>query len=321
MDAYERLGYETARLLADVGLKRSDLNDPDGSIACALCRAFVQRAQQVRPLKNMWARLAAETPLGAFQLLDYLIVTSNTAGDGLKQLARYSRLVGAPFVLDIREEEDPIRVVYVSNGTVQPSSVEYGVTLSIRHLSAETGQQVKFVYASLTHQPDDVAELEEILGCPVRAGASWAGMALPREAWQIPLRRRDPILRHVLESHAGAVLPRTPAVDGVALDVRRKIESRLGKGEIEIEAIARDLAVSTRTLQRRLAAAGLSFQELVDTVRRKTAEKCVADTSLSIAEVAYLLGYSELAAFHRAFRRWTGSTPQAFRRRNTASTG
>jgi AraC-like DNA-binding protein len=74
--------------------------------------------------------------------------------------------------------------------------------------------------------------------------------------------------------------------------------------------------MSARTLQRRLSAAGLSYQELLDVVRRETAEKCMMDSSLSIGEVAYLVGYSEPAAFHRAFKRWTGITPQAFRERS-----
>jgi len=73
--------------------------------------------------------------------------------------------------------------------------------------------------------------------------------------------------------------------------------------------------MSARTLQRRLAAAGLSYHALLDTVRRETAERCVADAELSLGEIAYLVGYSEPAAFHRAFKRWTGVTPQAYRRR------
>jgi AraC-like DNA-binding protein len=81
-----------------------------------------------------------------------------------------------------------------------------------------------------------------------------------------------------------------------------------------IDAVARDLGMSARTLQRRLSAVGLSYQEILESSRRETAEKCITQSALSIAEVAYMFGYSEPAAFHRAFKRWTGVTPQAFRR-------
>jgi AraC-like DNA-binding protein len=317
VDAFERLGYEVDRLLADVGLSRSELDDPDALIPCAVCGAFFGRTQQIRPLKNLWVRLAAETPIGAFLLLDYLILTSNSIADGFKQLARHVRLVDAPYplLLDIRDDEDPIRVVYLIDGPSAPSVVEYSVTLNVRHFRAETENRATFAYISFTHQPDDAAEIERLLGCPVRTGGSWAGLALPREAWHVPLRRRDPILRSLLEGQTEAVTARVPSTGSLALDVRRVLASRLARGEMEIEIVARALGMSTRTLQRRLSVAGLSYQELLDATRREAGEKCITDSSLSIAEVAYLLGYSEPAAFHRAFKRWTGVTPQAFRQR------
>jgi AraC-like DNA-binding protein len=95
-------------------------------------------------------------------------------------------------------------------------------------------------------------------------------------------------------------------------------------GEVELDAVARRLATTPRTLQRRLARAGTSFESLRDGARREAAVLYLADTALSIGEIGYLLGYSEPAAFHRAFKRWHGTTPQAFRaRRQTArrSTG
>jgi len=76
------------------------------------------------------------------------------------------------------------------------------------------------------------------------------------------------------------------------------------------------LATSARSLQRKLAAAGTSFQELLDTTRRDAAARYLEDRTLSVGEVAYLLGYSEPAAFHRAFKRWNGITPLEFRRQH-----
>jgi AraC-like DNA-binding protein len=100
--------------------------------------------------------------------------------------------------------------------------------------------------------------------------------------------------------------------------LRRALLSRIAQGETEIEAVARSLATSVRSLQRRLSAAGTSYQEVLDSTRRDGASRYLDDRTLSIGEVAYLLGYSEPAAFHRAFRRWNGTTPQEFRLRQVA---
>jgi AraC-like DNA-binding protein len=90
----------------------------------------------------------------------------------------------------------------------------------------------------------------------------------------------------------------------------------MAEGDVQIETVARALATSTRSLQRRLAEAGISYQQLLDNTRRDAADEYLADPRLSIGEVAYLLGYSEPAAFHRAFKRWNGITPQSFRKQH-----
>ena len=168
------------------------------------------------------------------------------------------------------------------------------------------------------HRPDDVAEIERIIGCPVPIDAAWNGFAVSREAWQLPLRRRDPVLRSVLERHADEIAARLPAMDPVAIDVRRALASRMAKGDIEIRGVARSLGTSARSRQRRLAAAGVSYHELVESTNLEAASQ-VPDSKLSLGEVAYLLGYSEPAAFHRAFKRRNGITPQAFRQRQGES--
>jgi AraC-like DNA-binding protein len=316
VDALEQLGYDVQRILADFDLTRATLADPDALIPCALNDALFGCALRQRPMTNLHARLAIATPIGAFPLLDYLIVTCDTVGEGVKQLARYLPLIGVPCALDLRDDEDPIRVVFVTVGSAPPGATEYGVVLVLNNLRTETDGAFTVDFVSFAHPVEYAAELEQIVKCPVRSDASWSGLALPRTAWKVPFRRRDPILRQVLERHAESAGPVASVADGFTVDVRRALASGLAKGATDVEIIARQLGVSSRTLQRRLAVSGQSYQELLDTVRREAAEKCIAASSLPIAEVAYLVGYSEPAAFHRAFKRWTGVTPHAFRERH-----
>jgi AraC-like DNA-binding protein len=311
VDALDVLGYDVDALLRDIGVERSDFADPDGTMPREATGNLLKHSQHVRPLKNLWARIAAATPLGAYPLFDYLIATSDTVGEAFMEQARYHRLIPSPLTVEIRDDENPVRVVF--NLSAVPESTEFNVVFNVNHLRAETGSRLAFEYASFTHEPDDVSEIERMLGCPVRTRASWAGLALKREAWELPLRRRDPILHRILEAQADDALRRAPPSDDLPLELRSLLRPRVASGKTEINVVARELGMSPRTLQRRLALSGRSYHEILDSIRRELAEKCILDSSLSIAEAGYLSGYSEPAAFHRAFKRWTGVAPREFR--------
>lgn len=321
IDGLERLGFDAAALLAPTGIRRADLGDPDAQIPCVAVDLVVCGALEQRRTANLGARLAALTPIGTHPLLDYLVMTSATVGEGLAQLARYFRLTRAPADLLLCDDEDPIRVIV--DRAPNPFVAEYTASLIVHHLRAETEGRLRVAFVSLTHEPDDVPGLERQLGCPLRTPAAWSGVAFPRDVWRLPLRRRDSALTRVLEGHAREVAARTPAPpeapDSLSVRVRGVLATRLGRSEPGVREVARQLAVAPRTLQRRLAAEGASFQDLVDDTRRVAAERLLTDASLAVAEIAYLLGFSEPSAFHRAFKRWAGVTPQVFRRRRRGS--
>jgi AraC-like DNA-binding protein len=310
--AFKQLGYVVEELLATAGLQQSDLADPDARLPCTAYSALLNRAQQVRFTPNLALRLALVVPIGAYPLLDYLVVTSDSVGEGLQQLARYFRLVGNPVVLEPREGTDAIDMVMT--GAAMPFSVEYLAALIVLHMRKETEGKFTAAGVSFMHRPDDAAEFERALGCPVASGAAWNGVSISRDVWRLPLRRRDGVLRGVLERQADQALSQLPEPGDPVAEVRRVLAWKLGNGGARIEAIARQLATSPRTLQRRLAAGGISFQQLLDDVRKQAALQRVAHSAMSICEIAYLLGYSEPGPFHRAFKRWYGETPQAFRK-------
>src|SRR6476619_3293869 len=107
VDALERLDYRMERLLADAGIRRAELDDPDARIPCTAWVSMLCRALEECPMKNAGMRLASVTPIGAFPLIDYLIVTSGNVGEGLERLARYLRLGEAPSVPCLQDDEDP----------------------------------------------------------------------------------------------------------------------------------------------------------------------------------------------------------------------
>ena len=309
----EQLGYDLDALLESARLRRRDVENPDIYIDPAACAAVFAAALRERRVPNLAVQLAVHTPVGVTPLLDYLIVSSDSVAQGLERLTRYLRLVNPRVRLSIDAARDPVRVIVERSSG--PFETELTVSLSVVRFMRETDDQLRAAHACFTHEPDDLADYARVLQCPVRARASWNGWALPRAAMRIPLRRRDPSLRVWLERQAAGVLARLPVDGDVRDEVRSILSTQVTAGDLQIDFVARRLATTPRTLQRRLADAGTSFEKLCDDARRQAAEAYLTDTTLSIAEVTYLLGYSEPTAFHRAFRRWHRTTPQLFRRR------
>ena len=311
VEALGSLGHDSGRLVTTAGLDRTALDDPDGRVPCGAVDTLLKTAQMQRPSPNLALRMASVTPVGAFPLLDYLVVTTDSVAGAFQALRRYSRLYAAPVSYDIRDDEDPVRVMIEAGGN--PFATEYCISLIVLHMREETEDRLAIDSVAYTHQVDDPAEYEKILRCPVRSRTTWNGIAVPRQSWQVPMRRRDNILNNLLGQQAGEV-PAGSDESGLALQVRGLIAGRIGRDDTRIAAVAREMATTPRTLQRRLAASSSSYEELLDRVRRETAERWLTRERLSISEISYLLGYSEAAAFHRAFKRWVGMTPQEFRR-------
>jgi len=311
MTAFGRLGYDVETLLVSAGVRDTDLNDPDARIPCEALGVLLSRAQQERFTPNLALEAARLIPIGAYPLLDYLVLTSDTVGAGVGQLARYFGLIGNPVAIHVRERGDPIQVEMP--GSPAPFSVEFVVSLMLLHFREETGGRFRPASISFHHKPDDVVMFEQTFGCPVKPMASWNGISVARDAWRVPLRRRDPVLRQVLQTQADDILSRLPARAGLALEVQRALATRVAAGDTRIVALAPQLAMSARTLQRRLAALGVSYRELLEDARKEAAGRHISESVLSVAEVAFLVGYSEPAAFHRAFKRWYGMSPLLFR--------
>jgi AraC-like DNA-binding protein len=310
LNTLAHLGYDVDTLVVTSGLHDIDLDDPDARVPCEAYGDVVACAQQERFTPNLPLELARQTQMGAYPLLDYLVLTSDTVGAGVRQLARYFRLVGNPVVVNPHEDVDPIRVEVSAPA---PFSVEYVASLMVLHFRNEADGAFAAASVSFAHRLDDVAGFEGVLGCPVQQSASWNGVTVPLQAWRLPLRRRDPVLRQVLESQADTILSRLPARSGLAFEVQRALTARVAGGDTRIGAVARELAMSGRTLQRRLAAEGVSYQELLEDARKEAAGRYMSESTLAIGEIAYLVGYSEPAPFHRAFKRWYGVTPESFR--------
>ncbi|HYD11856.1 MAG TPA: helix-turn-helix transcriptional regulator [Allosphingosinicella sp.] len=162
------------------------------------------------------------------------------------------------------------------------------------------------------HRNDCAFIVPELLGRLFQPAPQPAGEKPPQS-------RGGTFLRRLFDEIAGAArreMARKPErPDSFRRRVEAELEPMLASGPIRIEPVARALGCSRQTLYRRLKAEGLTFEQVLDGLRRRQAEKWLRDPALPVKEIAWRLGYSDPAAFSRAFKRWTGKSPQAFRNR------
>jgi AraC-like DNA-binding protein len=153
--------------------------------------------------------------------------------------------------------------------------------------------------------------MERFFGCKVHGGARENVIAFPSALLDTRNAAANPVLFGLLGSYFDQV--RRSAEANFVDAVRAFVRAALATGQCTIERCAAKLETSARTIQRRLIEKGLRFSEIVEEERVEAAKRALIKTGHSLSEVALNLGYSDQSSFGRAFKRWTGSTPQAFR--------
>ncbi len=186
-------------------------------------------------------------------------------------------------------------------------------------LSREVGMQ-DFVPVAvhLAHAPpEDVSAFEEHFRCPLYFRAERDALEVSPDQLRSPNRLGDAPISQFFDAHLDGALAKLPKHGGLGRRVRTEVAQALSEGVPSLKRMAGQLGMSGRTLQRRLGKAGLSYKGLVEEARRDLASQLLVKTDYGLVEIAFLTGFSEQSAFTRAFKRWQGVTPRAFRLANS----
>ena len=231
--------------------------------------------------------------------------------------ARFSRLTDTGVSLAWLERGDRVGCAISHRPEVVALRFPIEVMLgtAYRTMCHAAGEPVSLREVTFAHAAGyPVAAYESLFGCAVRFGAAESALWLDRDAVHRPLTGRDPLARRYLEAHAEQMLAALPAPQPpVVAQIREAILIELATSGAELARVAKRVAMSTRTVQRRLEEHGTSYQDVVDDVRSAMARTLLRDRARSIIDVAFELGYADLKSFYRAFRRWTDTTPAEWR--------
>jgi AraC-like DNA-binding protein len=315
-DAFEAQGLPRERLWASLDLEREAVGYSTWTDLVAAGPKAVGDvwARMYSKLPPFFALLAAtKVPMGAYAIVDYLSASCRDMESGMAQLARYFHLIRPGVTFRSRSDSNEAEVEFVDELREDTFFDEWMIGVTISRFRAAMGAPCPLLRASFRTPSAlgaDGGSVRAFLGCEPTLGARHAGFVVALEDWKRPFLLRDDRMRESLEAHAER-LSREHADDPNELRrrLRDAIVAELRGGEPSAQKIAKRLAMSVRTLQRKLAEEGLSFQAVVDETRAELADRYLEGEGLSVTEVAFLLGYAESSSFARAYKRWRGRTP------------
>jgi len=311
-------GAERAALLGAAGLEEALLADPDARMPLLSLYELVEAAARMTGQGCWGLLLARELQVEDLDALGFLLVSSPTLGVSLEQLLHYQRVWNEGERYTLERKQGRVVLGYHPYGPERPAhhqlaqfSLADMLVNGGRLVGGLPGPRVRFRGAPAA-RPE---EYSRVLGVEPEFHAPGDELWLPEEVLERPLPGADLGLHRFFSRYAEGLLERLPeSPPPLAERVRVLFLELLPRGEAGLEPLARRLGMSARTLQRRLREEGTSLQAELETVRHQ--QSCVLlEAGVSIAEVSWLLGYSEPSAFHHAFKRWTGLPPEAWRTR------
>jgi AraC-like DNA-binding protein len=297
-----------------------DARPPDDIVPVPVWRNLLERAVALRPqLLAPGLAIGAQVQPRHVGVMGYIVLASNSLGEAMLAYQRYERLFYGVDIAQIAAEGDDVELRWPRESAplghlADSVAIAALITFLRRQMEgAPTPSLISFVNPA-PQRAEERAAYEAFFGCPVRFDDSHTRVRFPAAYLAIPMPHSDPGLHALLNRQAQALLLALPDSDAFDRALQQVLLKLLPEGNVMLPRVARELHVSVRTLQRRLDARAMTWQALLDRTREQLARQYLRDRSLTLGDVALLLGFSEQSAFNRAFRRWTGDTPARVRK-------
>jgi AraC-like DNA-binding protein len=262
-------------------------------------------------------RVAASTGIETYDVFGFACMTSQTFREGLENAARYlgiwTDVAGWRLTVD-----GPRATLQLVPAPLRHPGSRYAAECALAEVVHTSRKYLDVAWVPQTVQfpwprPSAIDHLESYFGVAPTFGAPAAALVIDANLLALPLPKADATMAAFFRRHADEMLAQAPRAASIVEQVRRFIAGFLQRGTPTLDDAALELATSSRTLRRRLADEDASFAQLLQDTRCALAKQHLAEDRLAISEIAFLLGFSDVTAFHRSFRRWTGQTPAAFR--------
>lgn len=319
-DTTQRLGVARTAILQRAGLAPDTPLEASSRWPVSDVVALFEAAQRLSGRRDIGLEFAAQVRPGTFHVLGYALMTCRTLGEALALVPHYRRLVFDIGYSEMRMTEQGAHAVLEWH-VLQPQPA-YSPVLAEALIASwlvfgrwMAGVALPLRQVTFGHASAGAGEgFSQFFGCPVAFGQERNALVFDRTLLDMPLLQADETLHLVMREQARAAMEKTFGTPAAAQQVRSALIPRMPKCEATLGHCAQALGLPTRSLQRRLSLEGVSFGQVLDGVRKDLAKVYVRDGSLSMLDVALLLGYAEQSSFTRAFRQWFGVSPLQWRR-------
>ena len=309
---------DAARVRQIIGLDLQALADPDLRVPASAHYRLWQHAEQITgdPAVGLHAGLVVDPE--RMGLVGHVFFNCDTLGEAVTQYVRLHSLINESVTLSFEQVGDEAILTW------QPDEPDHYCRQDMdRTLAAVLSRTRHFIHpdihaewAEIAHaRPSYADEYQTLLGGPVQFGCPCTRLAFDSRHLSHQIPRRNPYVYSAVLKQVNSILARLQPRRSFSRKVRRLISRQMATDRIDADSLARQCHMSRQTLYRKLKREGLSFHELVEDIRKDKALRYVANDHYALGEIAFLLGFSELSAFSRAFKRWTGTAPAQYRAR------
>jgi AraC-like DNA-binding protein len=255
-------------------------------------------------------------------LVGHIFFNNDTLDSALKQYERYYALVHEGMHIEVKTDAKFAYINYIcdTEEAYSQTDMEYTLAISIYRATLHIRDGIEIEHIYFQHSPPTYkSNYTEVFPCPVKFNHTHCSIVFKKQYLNFKLPKRSSYLHQLLTHHIEAIFKKLRPEETLTDKVVNLVEKKLAKDNIDATHIADKLCMSRHTLYRKLKQEGLSFHDLVDQVRKDKAFYYLNQNKRSLSEIAFLLGFSELSAFSRAFKRWTGISPAKHIKQNVKS--
>jgi len=311
----ESYGFEQPAITKHSGINLSHLDHQDSRLSLKEYHCLWKTALQLTNRPALGLELGLVLNNSKIGLVGHVVLNSESFSEGIDEYSRFFSIVNEAISLTIEKGHEctALRFIHIDPEYYCIPDMERTMTLFLHRSRAMFGKKIQWESVSFQHsEPSYLKQYKKIFNCPINFNKNYCEIVVKNEYLLLKPAQSNHYIGSAAKQYANNLLKKLSRKT-YSDKVKLLISQNIGTDKVDVDHIAELLHTSRQTLYRKLKAENVSYQSLLEEVRYASAIKQLQDKDLSLGEIAFSLGFSDLSAFSRAFKRWSGSTPKSFR--------